>query len=600
MSIEIILSSITFPKTCRSTIGLQGVDELETVFLTRFRQLEIAQQPGLSASGGAEAEVGVYERANLYPYKLRPDTFYIDGYKLPQTSMLFARGADEGVIATVAEKLGEDLLYKWSHRDTSKNWEKFSAEQGGEAWIEDLFTKGCTIIPTFEAHNGYNVVSTDFELTDYWPGRAVLGLHSIVEMKPSKAPPGTILEVLEPGFVTATVVRPARVVISDGSRYVSPHGNDIVPMLPNLYLPHGRTIADWNSCWLPTHPGHFEEPALWGYDILDTGRFVQLSGPLWDPLHYYYASTDPMLRAFNTPGSANGSVKVPPEMLNRFYPMAAPEGFDTFDTAELQRRIQNNIYPKTAIVRHRNEKPGCDFGYHPLPSEYEYEFDPFWMPDQHPHNRGQGTCPENLLSRLAPVIIPPIGVQAYRQTLKVPEEAPWFGQEELLANASLDPVECFPQLARYVRPDLEPEQFLPLIPAPYLAQPRNELLTGTVQQVWEGMDEADDLYGIAAALVDVLPDAKEQGLAQMRYRHYVYRTRKAFYTLACWYGLSLEDITRIDTETEQVNVAAATAAGSRQGGRAAQIARAAAQASPAQPQRRQAAAQAATPVIRES
>jgi hypothetical protein len=597
VDLEIILSEVLFPRHCRSTIGMEGADELETVFLTRFRNLEIGLTEGQPASGGTDPEVGVYERANLYPYKLRPDTFYIDGYKLPQTNMLFARGEDEGIHPAAAQKLGEALLEKWQRRDTSKTWEKFFDDQGGETWAEDLFAKGCTLVPTFEACNGYNVVNENFELTDYWPGRAVLGLHSVEGSKPSKAPIGTILEVLQPGFITARIIVPARVVISDGSGYVSPNGSNPAPLLPNLHLPHTRSISQWGACWLPTHPGHFEAPALWGYDVLDSGRFVQVSGPLWDPLHYYYSCTDSILGAFDKPDSAGTTPPVPQTMINRFFPIAAPEGWDTFDAAELERRSAKNIYPRTAIVRHRNGKPGCDFGYHPLPLEYEYELEPFWMPDLHPLNRGHGLCPDDILQRLAPVIIPPIGAEPYRRSLKVPEDAPWFTDENLLASPSVDPVECYPQLARYVLPDIDPRQWLPLFPAPYLAEPRREMLFRSAQELWEGMDEAEDLQAIAPGLDDVLHDAKEEGLALMRYRHHLYRTKKILYKLGWWYGLNVDELTALDQESETAATPSQT--GRQNSTRVAQVARAAAQGE-AEPEqtRRRAAPAANMPVVR--
>jgi hypothetical protein len=591
--------TVVFPAGCRSVVEMADAELLESVFLTRFRCLEIGLSAGEPSSGGVSPEVGVYEGANLYPYKLRLDTFYIDGFRLPQTQMVFARGASEGVSPVKGLNLGEAMLTAWGARPQGQSWQDFTAAQGGEDWLEKLFREGCTVIPTFEACNGYHVVGRNFELEDYWPGRAVLGLHEPVGSKPSKAPIGTIIEVVEPGFVTAATVRPAKVVISDGSGYVSPHGENPVPLLPNLHLPHPRALSLWGACWLPTHPGHFEAPALWGWDQLDTGRFVQLSGPLWDPLHYYYASVDEVLKAHERPpaaeGIAAGLVAVPETMHNRFYPVALPDGFDSFSMHEKARRQDKRLRPDTAIVRRRTGKPGAGLGYHPLPLEYEVELEPFWLPDTHPINRGHGLCPEELMPRLAPVIAPQVGVENYKQSLEVPEEATWFAADGLLLAPSEDGLQNYPHLARYIAPDLPMEGVLTLATPPYLAEPRRGLLTATPQELWDGIDGYEDLEAIAPGLYDAVWDAKEEALTLMRYRHYVYRGKKLLYMLAWWYGLDADELTMLEKEDSDAEQAAQVkqAANTRVG----QVSRAMQQA-PEAPAKPRWTAQTGAPVVR--
>lgn len=73
---------VTFPRLCQLvTEAMGGYDLLENVFLTRFRNLDMGRTYAGRPSGGEENEVvqGFYASANLYPYKYRPDTFYVDG-----------------------------------------------------------------------------------------------------------------------------------------------------------------------------------------------------------------------------------------------------------------------------------------------------------------------------------------------------------------------------------------------------------------------------------------------------------------------------------------------------------------------------------------
>jgi hypothetical protein len=378
-------AEVTFPRNCRDvTVKVEGADLIENVFFTRFRTLD--HTPKLA-----------YSSPENYPYKLRLDTFYQDGWRLPQTELVYARSGKAR-----AKKLGEELLAKWDSRSEGESYEDFYEKIGGEAHFEQLFEKGCTLIPTFEAANGYNQVSDDFELQDFWPGRAVEGLHDIVDMQQSDAPKGTILEVQCPGFVTEKYVSPAKVVVSDGSSYKTPHSSDPQPMLPDLRLPHQRAAAKWESMWLPTHPSHFEAPALWGWGE-QTGRFLQQSGPVWDPLHYFYASQPLVLRAFRQPLAGNAFLaKVPEVMKTRFYPIVPMSGRDEMNLEVFAERRAMGYVP-TSRVSHALAGETADVGYHPMPAWFEYEFDSFAFPELAPQNRVSAP-PADLEPRLAPCI----------------------------------------------------------------------------------------------------------------------------------------------------------------------------------------------------
>lgn len=536
-----------FPRFCRDVIGMKGREHLEQVFLTKFRCLEMSMGFNGQLSGAEEDDPLVsasYLGANLYPYKLRLDTFYTDGWKLPQTQMVFARGEVDGVNPQNALKMGEGLLQSWNDRAPDTTYDAWQDELG-EAELERLYMGGCTLIPTFEACNGFHVVGPHFELEDYWPGRAVLGLHDIVETRNDKAPVGTILDVVEPGYVTATKVSPAKVIVSDGSGYVSPNATDPLPLVPNLNLPHTRVIDNWRATWLPTHPEHFEAPSVWGWE-LNTGRFMQLSGPLWDPLHYYYESVDKVLAAFEAQplSEERPLVSVPEEMEHRFYPLAAMKGFDTFSNKEYARRAQNSLKPESCLKRIPTEDYVAGLGYHPMPAEFEFELDPFWFPETHPFARNQGMVPPDLVENIVPIIRPRVTINTFVPTVEVPDHATWFTDETKLFTPVDDPLLNYPQLTRYLVPDMTLEEVVRVCPVPYLGDPGQKIKLPAAG--WWLDDEGNQLDGplaleeIATAIYDDLWDLRQKGVELIQFRHVLYQTNLPLYMLAWWQSWNMD------------------------------------------------------------
>jgi hypothetical protein len=557
--INIFIPLCVFPLNCRDVAKMAGEHLLEQVFLTKFRCVEMSLGfYGLRSTGEEDNDLVAitYAGANLYPYKLRPDTFYIDGWKLPQTQMLYARGEESGVDAVRAVELGDKFLEDWKGREAGVTYEDWLEKQYGKHEMERLYENGCTIIPTFEACNGYNVVSREFELADYWPGRAVLGLHDVVERRADKAPEGTILQVLTPGYVTAHIVVPAQVVVSDGSGYVSPNAMDNIPFLPNLALPHQRMIANWQACWIPTHPAHFEAPAIWGWEPR-TGRFLQLSGPLWDPLHYYYASVDEILVAYEQPLEQDKNrwlVPVPEHMHNRFYPVVPMSGFDTMSAKEMQRRKDEKLLPRSSLKRVERETVTAGLVYHPLPAEFEFELDSFWFPDFLPANRSEGPCPPDLLEQLIPMLTPRVSVKSYAMSIDAPEDAPWLTDEAMLIEPAPEAIENYPHLTRYVAEEMEIEEIIKIAPVLYLGD-MSDLLEKPTEQWW--VDADDKPLDSTAAIAQLANGVREslwmmrlQGADWVRFRHLLYQTNLPAYTFAWWNCTSLSGLLQMfDTLT---------------------------------------------------
>jgi hypothetical protein len=536
-----------FPRYCRDVSEMEGKELLEQVFLTKFRCLEMSMGYNGQLSGADEDDPLVsasYVGANLYPYKLRLDTFYIDGWKLPQTQMLYARGEADGVNTADALRLGEQLLQNWNDRAAGTTYEAWM-DSIDEAELNRLYMGGCTLIPTFEACNGYHVVGPNFELEDYWPGRNVLGLHDVVEVRGDRSPRGTILEVLEPGFVTANTIRPAKVIISDGTGYVSPNATDPLPLVPNLNLPHPRTIDDWRATWLPTHPEHFEAPAIWGWE-LNVGRFMQFSGPIWDPLHYYYESVDKVIAAFEANPVSNDKplVSVPEEMEHRFYPINAMKYFDTFSAKEFNRRVAKRVKPQSCLLRVEKDDYSAGLGYHPLPPEFEFEIDPFWFPELHPLNREHGLVPPEISDRIAPVIQPRVTISVFTPTIDVPSHAEWFKDENELFTPVEDPILNYPQLTRYLIPDMDIESIMSICAVPYLGDIGEKIKLPAPG--WWLDDDGNQLDGplqleeIVPAAYDALWDLRQKGVEIVQFRHMVYQTNLPLYMLAVWFGWNID------------------------------------------------------------
>ncbi|MCP5404858.1 MAG: hypothetical protein H6922_01335 [Pseudomonadaceae bacterium] len=538
-----------FPRHCREVDGrMEGAELLEQVFLLKFRNLDMGRGPVGQPSGAPDdvAVQAVYDAPNLYPYKYRPDTFYIDGWKLPQVQMLFAK--QDGVAEADAAAAGDALLAAWAVRPEGTDYEDWLEAQGGEEWVDGLFAKGCTLIPTFEACNGMQVVSREFELEDYWPGRVVRGLHEVAEERADKAPVGTILEVLAPGYITARKIVPARVAVSDGSGYISPNVADPLPLIPNLNLPHSRTVAAWGSTWLPTHPEHFENPALWGWD-LTTGRFLQLFGPLWDPLHYFYESWQHIYEAMRHPMDENRWLApVPEKMKGRFYPIVPRKGFDVITFDALERRLAGQRLPISAVAKIEGNAVMADVGYHPLPPEFEFEIDTFWFPELHPRNREHGVCPAEDEGRVCPIVQPYLSVENYAAALPPSADMPWLGAKEVLREPSEDVLENYPYIARYLLPELPAEDLVLLAPLPYVGDVGEETPRLSAQEVWRNVDEFDDLENMASGLYDAVWEVREQALDNLKLRHGVYQMAPGLYKLAWWAGSTMAELQLVYAE----------------------------------------------------
>ncbi|MDD9912064.1 MAG: hypothetical protein OXR68_02380 [Alphaproteobacteria bacterium] len=527
-----IYPTVTFPEYCREVTeeNVPNSDYIEQVFFCKFRTLDMSFDFAAHASGQPEElAAGLYGNANLYPYKLRLDTFYTDGYKLPQTQMVFAR---QDISAHQARKAAEKLMQAWADQPESAGYDSFVESLGGQ--VEELYEQGCTLIPTFEACNGFHKVGQDFELLDYWAGCAVKGLHDVVEERESDEPPGTILIVQEPGYVTAWDVKPAKVIISNGAWYASENTDDPAPLIPNLNLPHQRTINWWGSTWLPTHPEHFEAPAIWGWDAV-TGRFLQLMGPLWDPLHYYYECTDVILAAFEKPMEENRwLVEVPEEMENRFYPIVPMQGFDTIDENERVRRYENMLLPRSAVKRIPMEEESAAIGYHPLPLQFEYELDPYWTPNLHPANREIGICPEDMLKRLSLVISSAIPPRLYLNTVEAPDECVWLNSIDYLMPSQGTPLQDYPFLVRYLDDELPDEEIFAMSAGLFLEEVPAYLLENPPEKIWQDIDALDDLEQLAPSFFDAAWDMREESLKLIQKRHRLYQKNPALYAYAWW------------------------------------------------------------------
>ncbi len=544
------IPSITFPRHCVQANGnMQGAEMLEEVLFCKFRTLDIAfDYTGVPSGQKDLLAAGIYKNANLYPYKLRLDSFYIDGYKMPQTNMVYA--IREGIDRGKAKKLGEELLQKWKNKPADQNYMDFYEEGGADEWFDKLFEQGCTVIPTFESCNGFHVVGNEFQLEDYWPGRSVEGLHEVVEERADKAPVGTILDVLEPGYVTAEVVKPAKVIISDGSGYISPHYDNPLPMIPNLLLPHQRTVANWWATWLPTHPAHFEAPAIWGWDGA-TGRFLQLMGPLWDPLHYYYDCMDPIIFAMKKPRQDNNwLVDVPLQMKNKFYPIVQMQGFDVPSLESKERRKKRNSLPRSYITRIRNGQVSADTAYHPLPTYFEYEMDPWWFPNLHPLHRNIGPCPEDFNGRIAPIIKSYVSPDLYVEHVNGPEEALWLKDKDMLAVSMGNPEEDYPQLLRYVNTEIPIEDVMSIGAGIFLQDIDDHILYANPQELWGEVDHFSDLDELAPHFYDAVCDMRERSADHLRRRHAIYRRNPVIYTYGWWHCMTPDQMEELFREWE--------------------------------------------------
>jgi hypothetical protein len=392
-----------FPAGCADVAAsTPGAEVIENALFVTLRRLEVGMGVGATLAGQPEVPLQVvYGRPEDYPYKLRPDTFYQDGWRLPQVARLFARKTE----SAAALAAGEGFLTAWQQwcdqHGPDADYEQFYESKGGAAWFEELFLAGCTVIPTVEAYNGHYTVADDYTVADVSPGRAVAGLHVVVAEIPSPLPRGTILSVKAPGFVTAQHVQPAQVVISEGGASA---GGIPTALLPDLRLPHPRLApASWDAVWLPTHPGHFAAPALW--DWQSSGHFAQVSGPLWDPLHYVYASTATLVRATTRPHPKHPHVYVLPEKFRtRFHPVVALTWVDEVNQVTAAARTELHPWHGSQLDSMPLGRTVAPVGYHPLPALYEPEIALDYFPQLQPQHAlvQLGQCPAKLTSRLAP------------------------------------------------------------------------------------------------------------------------------------------------------------------------------------------------------
>ncbi len=545
------------PKGVRLVTDQQINKLLENVFLTGFRTLEMSLNRIFSPVDMPDVGLPyVYSSANLYPYKLRLDTFYIDGWKLPQLEMLFVNKTTPDK----AEQVAADLMKRWSSRPEGQGYDDFISSCGDE-FFEQIFTDGCTLIPTIEAFNGYNKVGANFELEGFWQGRAVQGLHTIKERRESDAPEGTILEVIRPGYMLSYHVQPAEVVVSDGTKYVSPHNGNPKPKTPDLRLPHQRLSAKWGAAWIPTHPIHFEAPAIWGW-CAKSSHFVQSRGPLWDPLHYYYESVDKVINSYENDKLKNNQllVRVPDGMKERFYPVISMRGYDIMDRAELKRRYENKVLPLTTLRRFDDGEDSCDVGYHPLPLLFEFELDNWWLPELDPRKRlSEKVVPFKEEENICPIIESSVRPASYIAATPHDIDAPWFRDTSLMVTTTTEAIYDYPQLNRYFE-DLSPPELIKAI-FPLNLEYLEDLFFDKEETHPNSYEDMESLNsGLAQAVIGM----SEQAIRLLRLRHNLYRNSKEEYIKAYWYGTppsELYDIlaaTSTEDEKSQVPYAAFT------------------------------------------
>lgn len=435
---------VSFPKNCRPvTANIEGADLIENVFLTRFRCLETS----VKYEDAFHLIELSYPAANLYPYKVRLDTFYQDGWRLPQTEMLYV---NEFADARRANKHGQDILNIWeTMHNAGANYEEFYTKLESSGALEKMFIEGCTYIPNFRAKNGYYDVAEDFTINKQRGGRAVEGLHTIIEYKTSLEPRGTILDVIEPGFITPDHIHPAKVIVSDGERYEIEHKAKGMAECPDLTLPHTRCSATWGDTWIPTKPHHFSAPSIWSWGN-KTGHFLQTKGPLWDPLHYYYTSVDKVIYAFknNMVQGSKNFAHVPQPMKKKFHPVVGIKGFDIISLAEKNKALKDDTRPLTGLIRIADSKEHASAGYHPLPLAFEYELSYWNFPELAPQARVSNT--KNPLIKVAPI------AQVYTNPQQYIQNAPNINEFERLKMPTMvkeftgNVLEDYPQLNRYL------------------------------------------------------------------------------------------------------------------------------------------------------
>lgn len=529
-----------FPAGCADVPApLAEAAQLENAVFTTFRRLECAAPTAIPLAGQPELALqALYARPSTYTYKLRPDTFYADGWRLPQTTRVFARPMPQ----VQAEAAAENFMQRWKNRPAGQDYEAFYDDNNGATWFEELFAAGCTIIPTLEAYNGQYHVDETYVATGVEAGRVVPGLHEVAARQPSNLPAGTILQVETPGWVTATLIHPARVVVSDGSGYTAPQAP--LPLLPNLALPHPRVSATWGAVWLPTHPAHFAEPALWDWD--EHGHFIQQSGPLWDPVHYVYSSTAAIVRAVRKPLPENPSLfELPESLKNRFHPVIAQNWYDALNERTAQQRQEDATHPLfgSSLDQLPLMRTTATLGYHALPLPLEYELDPAHFPTRNPLHRVT-PCPDNLKDRLAPQSIPQGGeegfakhhsvvTEGFRAALARAEAAEDGDSATLLGTQLPPPGGAVPAWL----PDVAPGQLFINIKRLFAQRTYRQAL-----------HQAGSALG-APTLAASLYQFREAALAWRRLRYRLFTKYPATWQKACVEGLDLATVETFVPET---------------------------------------------------
>lgn len=523
--LPVVPDSPVMPHTFRGVDdATPGAEMLEQVFLTGFRRLELAHGPGMALTGRPDTLLHAqYDCPHHYPYKLRVDSFYIDGFRLPQVERLFVADADP----LTAKAMGDAMLAAWAKHEGG-DYEAFHEAMGGDEWVERMFKAGCTLIPTMEGYNGFYKVTADFGMADVWPGAAVEGLHEVVEVVADASPAGTILRVVAPGYATREGVVAAKVVASDGSLYASPHTSDPAPLWPDPKLPHPR-LAPGAEVWLPTHPSHFEVPALWDWDA--AGHFRQVAGPLWDPLHYVYASAPKIIRAFRHGWVENPLLaKVPEEMRPLFHPVIAQTWYDTVSTATAAQRGRMAVQTPlahSALDMVPLGRTVAGIGYHPLPEALAYAFDPFGLPELSPrHNPTEAPGP------VAPVIVPDMDAATAQKLLAVTPEPARLA----LTNPDLwrEPAKPYAHLDRYV-PGTEAPDAPARLGFCYLPDlPTSELMVN-VKRFFSSRATRNALNALGKGVEEAMFAFREEALALRRTRHRLARKYPGWFLWLWWH-----------------------------------------------------------------
>lgn len=523
----------------------EGYDLIENVFFSSFRTLDMSPEPVDDVSGQNDSEfLFTYPNPNLHPYKLRPDTFYQDGWRLPQTEMLYYRKSPDG---SVTESAVRDFLIKWDSSINHDDYESFYEECGGEEYFEDLFNKGVTLVPTLEGYNANAMVDRDFNLIDFNVGKYVSEFHDLVEYVDSELPAGSIVCVLEPGFLTHAQLRKAKVIVSNGLLYNSPNSIDPDPLYLDLKLPHSRASSKWGDVYVPTHPKHFELPAIWGWDF-KTGMFLQERGPVWDPLHYFYESCEDIIYYYQDDVMDGNKwlYAVPEDMKLKFHPVVPFDGYDILDAFEKVDRLDYLARPYTMCKRHSEELFTANIGYHPMPVEFEYEIDPWVIPELSPVQRVLADVPLNIRDRLADVIIcnTPAKLYLNRQLDNSSDNPYWINDINNMVSSTGDFKIDYKYLSRYLDRVVNIDRIRSLSKV-FLQESSevssNELLTEYISNIKVPNSIDDYIRDMTVAYYDL----KEKSFGRIKTRHSLYQNHNSEYVLNFWSSSNSDDLAYI-------------------------------------------------------